>query len=259
MYAVISGELEVVDTLDQGGEDQKPQLWKRINTLGPGDTVGEMGMIRSCRRSATVIAARPSELLQINDRMIHRLQWLFPPTAQKFFFNLMGAVCNRLESLTTCYLEASILDPVTGLPSRDYFMQSLETEIARAKRYHIPFGLFVLQLDNLMDINRAYGYPAGDVVVVETARLLKAQLRRTDILCRLGGSRFAILFGHIEEQTATVACERFRRALLQHGFRYDSLPLSVVTSDSLTLFDPESQETAADLVQKAHRTLGKGP
>jgi CRP-like cAMP-binding protein len=67
--------------------------------------VGEMGMIRSCERSATVVAATSAELLQINERMIKRLQWLYPPTAHRFFFNLMGILCDRLQNLTDCYLE----------------------------------------------------------------------------------------------------------------------------------------------------------
>ena len=104
MYAIISGRLEVV-----GGSDQDMNgihhPGRVIATLTAGDVVGEMGMIRSCERSATVVAATPAELLQINERMIKRLQWLYPPTAHRFFFNLMGILCDRLQNLTECYLE----------------------------------------------------------------------------------------------------------------------------------------------------------
>ena len=104
MYAIISGKLEVV-----GSAGQEPNGTNRptrvIATLMAGDVVGEMGMIRSCERSATVVAATRTELLQINERMIKRLQWLYPPTAHRFFFNLMGILCDRLQNLTECYLE----------------------------------------------------------------------------------------------------------------------------------------------------------
>lgn len=104
MYAIISGKLEVV-----GGSNQTINGINRpgrvIATLSAGDVVGEMGMIRSCERSATVVAATSTELLQINERMIKRLQWLYPPTAHRFFFNLMGILCDRLQNLTECYLE----------------------------------------------------------------------------------------------------------------------------------------------------------
>ena len=109
MYAIISGKLEVV-----GGADQNINGINRpdrvIATLTAGDVVGEMGMIRSCERSATVVAATSAELLQINERMIKRLQWLYPPTAHRFFFNLMGILCDRLQNLTECYLEETSPD-----------------------------------------------------------------------------------------------------------------------------------------------------
>ena len=108
MYAIISGKLEVV------GESQDINVINRpdrvIATLTAGDVVGEMGMIRSCERSATVVAATSAELLQINERMIKRLQWLYPPTAHRFFFNLMGILCDRLQNLTECYLEETSPD-----------------------------------------------------------------------------------------------------------------------------------------------------
>lgn len=104
MYAIVSGRLQVLgeENQDAGGVERPRQV---ISTLETGDVVGEMGMIRSCERSATVVAVSASELLQINERMIKRLQWLYPPTAHRFFFNLMSILCDRLQNITECYLE----------------------------------------------------------------------------------------------------------------------------------------------------------
>ena len=111
MYAIISGKLEVL-----GGSAQNkngiPRPKRVIATLKAGEVVGEMGMIRSCERSATVVAATPVELLQINERMVKRLQWLYPPTAHRFFFNLMSILCDRLQNLTECYLEETRDDEI---------------------------------------------------------------------------------------------------------------------------------------------------
>ena len=111
MYAIISGKLEV---LGGAGQDINGIIRPRkvIATLETGNVVGEMGMIRSCERSATVVAATPSELLQINERMVKRLQWLYPPTAHRFFFNLMTILCDRLQNLTECYLKETDSDDV---------------------------------------------------------------------------------------------------------------------------------------------------
>ncbi len=104
MYAIISGELEVLGGTGQESDAGAKGSKQVLATLRTGDVVGEMGMIRSCERSATVIATTSSELLQINERMIKRLQWLYPPTAHRFFFNLMTILCDRLQTMTDCYL-----------------------------------------------------------------------------------------------------------------------------------------------------------
>jgi uncharacterized protein len=103
MYAIISGRLQVLGEENQDAGGFRPR--QVISTLETGDVVGEMGMIRSCQRSATVVAVSESDLLQINERMIKRLQWLYPPTAHRFFFNLMSILCDRLQNITECYLE----------------------------------------------------------------------------------------------------------------------------------------------------------
>jgi hypothetical protein len=110
MYVIISGAMDVVDPVtdpDTGEIFAKPVL---INQLKAGDVLGEMGFLRSVPRSATVIATQPVELLKINRKMIRRLQWLYPPTAQKFFFNLMTLICDRLDRLTQLFAEIKVSD-----------------------------------------------------------------------------------------------------------------------------------------------------
>ena len=94
MYALISGELLVVDA--PGDSNAGSVEGKVINVIRKGNVVGEMGMIRAWARPATVVASADSDLLQINDRMIRRIHWLYPPTAQKFLFNFMVAICEMI-------------------------------------------------------------------------------------------------------------------------------------------------------------------
>ncbi|MGD8991054.1 MAG: MMPL family transporter [Desulfobacterales bacterium] len=110
MYVIISGSMDVVDPLidpDTGENFGRPIL---INQLKTGDILGEMGFLRMVPRSATVIATQPVELLKINRKMIRRLQWLYPPTAYKFFFNMMSLICDRLDRLTQRFSEIKVLD-----------------------------------------------------------------------------------------------------------------------------------------------------
>jgi len=110
MYTLISGAVDIVDpvTDPKTGENfGNPIL---INQLKTGDVVGELGFLRSVPRSATVVATEPTELLQVNWKMIKRLQWLYPPTAHQFFFNLMSLICDRLDRLTQRFSEIKALE-----------------------------------------------------------------------------------------------------------------------------------------------------
>ncbi|MEJ2101567.1 MAG: efflux RND transporter permease subunit [Desulfobacterales bacterium] len=110
MYAIISGAVNILDSVsdrETGRNIGNPVL---INVLRTGDVLGEMGFLRSVPRSATVIANEPTELLQINWKMMKRLQWLYPPTAQHFYFNLMSLICDRLDRLTQRFSEIKALE-----------------------------------------------------------------------------------------------------------------------------------------------------
>ena len=85
MYAIISGKLEVFDheISKNKTSSRSIEMRKMLAELKSGDIVGEMGLLRSAPRSATVIASEKSELLHINWKMIKRLHWLIPAGSQQ--------------------------------------------------------------------------------------------------------------------------------------------------------------------------------
>ena len=133
MYAIISGEMDILSPLSDNPADPGYGTHKRINTLRAGDVVGEMGLLRSMPRSATVVTTRPGELLQINWKMIERLNWLYPPTAQKFFRNLMGILCDRVDHLTACLTDESVDRQTCAIYPKVLFLDVLKKEIKRAR------------------------------------------------------------------------------------------------------------------------------
>ena len=110
MYVIISGTMDIVDSVTDPKMSHNFSNAILINQLKTGEVVGEMGFLRSVPRSATAIATESVELLQINWKMIKRLQWLYPPTAHQFFFNLMQLICDRLDRLTQRFSEIKVLD-----------------------------------------------------------------------------------------------------------------------------------------------------
>jgi diguanylate cyclase (GGDEF)-like protein len=257
MYAIISGEMEVVDFVDDVDEDGIQGTKKLISILKIGDVVGEMGMVRSCQRSATVIATAPTELLQINERMIRRLHWLYPPTAQKFFFNLMAIICDKLEATAQCLTDITTEDGLTGLQNRDFFMDLLEKEMERAGRYGTRLSVCMIALDNLKGINHTYGRHVGDQILSGTAALLGNQVRKNDQVCRFSGQTFALLLINSPLEDTRKVCERFREQLSRHVFGEEDTPIYVTASTGFTTLETETDLSPEDLMKRASDSLAQ--
>ena len=99
-------------------------------------------------------------------------------------------------------------DGLTGLASRQSFMQSVNDALPRAKRGGYPAALLYIDLDRFKSINDTLGHAAGDAILQQVASLLKAHVRPTDLVgspgsqgsaavSRLGGDEFTVLLSKV--------------------------------------------------------------
>ena len=109
-------------------------------------------------------------------------------------------------------------DALTGLPDAGAFHARLGEELARGCRRGTPVSAVVLDLDRLAAVNERYGRPAGDVVLSETALVLKLALRESDVVARLEGDAFGIVLPDTGRDSALRCADRVRRALEEHRF-----------------------------------------
>ncbi len=107
------------------------------------------------------------------------------------------------------------LDSLTGLANRRRFRAALKKEVERWRRYSVPCALLLLDIDHMKAINDRFGHPAGDSVIRHIARVLAKVSRDNDMAARLGGEEFALLLSSINDEKATLAAERLRRALAE--------------------------------------------
>lgn len=106
----------------------------------------------------------------------------------------------------------SATDALTVLPNRRSFSRRSEQAAQALRHARKPYGLILLDLDNLKQINEEYGHEVGDEVLRSLGRILNSQLRNSsDMAARLGGDEFAVLcFGDINEQTLHDVAERIQ-------------------------------------------------
>src|SRR5207253_9251391 len=86
-------------------------------------------------------------------------------------------------------------DSLTGLYNHRYFHEHVRSELTRASRNRDSVALLMLDIDDFKKINDIYGHGIGDQVLRELADQLKAAVRGSDLVCRLGGEEFGVVMG----------------------------------------------------------------
>jgi diguanylate cyclase (GGDEF)-like protein len=103
------------------------------------------------------------------------------------------AISLRNVQLLTQTRENSVRDQLTGCFNRAYAIDSLGTELQRARRSGRPLSVMMFDVDKLKKVNDNYGHLTGDLLLATVAAQLTATLRASDIKCRWGGDEFLIV------------------------------------------------------------------
>jgi diguanylate cyclase (GGDEF)-like protein len=111
------------------------------------------------------------------------------------------------------YEKMSMTDALTGLFNRQYFQKELDKMFRLSKRYGYCFSLVMLDIDDLKMVNDGYGHLTGDIVLKETARVIKNTVRETDIAARYGGDEFMVLLPYAGKEETDKAALRLRDSL----------------------------------------------
>jgi two-component system cell cycle response regulator len=115
-------------------------------------------------------------------------------------------------------LELSVIDQLTGLHNRRYMTGQLEQFMQRAVRGNEPLSLMMTDIDHFKSVNDTHGHQAGDDVLREIGKRLRANVRPTDVVCRTGGEEFVVLMPNTPGDLACAAAERIRKAVAAAEF-----------------------------------------
>jgi two-component system cell cycle response regulator len=160
------------------------------------------------------------------------------------------------SNIESAYHEAihnmAIMDGMTGIHNKRYFMEFLEREIAVASRHGHPLTLVMFDVDHFKKINDSHGHLAGDAVLKDLSQRIRPRIRREDLFARYGGEEFACVLPSTALPGGIVFAEHLRVLVEERPCAFDdkgipfTISLGVTTLHRDTGVDPETLIKRAD-------------
>ncbi|MBE9006256.1 GGDEF domain-containing protein [Fortiea sp. LEGE XX443] len=104
-------------------------------------------------------------------------------------------------------------DALTGLNNRSFFLDLLNIEIHKSLRHKEPLTIAYFDVDNFKLINDQFGHPVGDRLLCLVAENAKNNLRKIDVIARIGGDEFAILLPRTGYEASEIVLQRLQKTL----------------------------------------------
>ncbi|MGB5697487.1 MAG: GGDEF domain-containing protein [Polyangiales bacterium] len=133
-------------------------------------------------------------------------------------------------------------DGLTQLNNRRYFNETLDREVARAKRYKRSFSLLVFDVDHFKRINDRLGHLAGDAILRQLGSVLLGRLRVNDVLARIGGEEFGIITPEVGLEGATELADKIRRLIGDTRFEFEGTAVEVTVSAGVAEWQPHYED-----------------
>ncbi len=152
--------------------------------------------------------------------------------------------------------QMTITDGLTQINNKRYFVDCLEREIARSTRHHRELSVVMIDLDHFKAVNDTHGHLAGDRVLRQVAELVKARVRREDVLARFGGEEFALLLPETSLDEAVRFVEKIQALVEETVFSFDDEEIRVTVSIGVAAVDVPPVD-ALELIKAADQYLYK--
>lgn len=149
----------------------------------------------------------------------------------------------------------TIHDPLTSLFNRRYLDEALPREVDMAQRRNTPLCIVMLDLDTFKQFNDAFGHGLGDSLLRKFGRVLRENLRKSDIACRYGGDEFVVVLPDSSIADTQQRVEQIRVFIeglqIQHGDQV----LGMITLSAGIACMPEHGASANSLLRAADEAL----
>jgi diguanylate cyclase (GGDEF)-like protein/PAS domain S-box-containing protein len=150
--------------------------------------------------------------------------------------------------------ELARIDSLTGCYSRGYGLELLDRQIKLSHRSKSPLLLTFLDIDRFKTINDNFGHNEGDKVLKESVELFKFTLREVDIICRMGGDEFLLIFPDSSLKEVSLIRGRLQKNLSQLNKKIKK-DYQIKFSMGFSEYLPDKPETLDELIHIADQRM----
>jgi diguanylate cyclase (GGDEF)-like protein len=248
--------------LRRGGATLASTVPQPSKNLQPDETADLSAGGESYRAHATTLDARDGlTLVMLGPPKSGGFLGIGPPAlAILVLFLMLGvalawSLARTLTRLHGRVAEQAVTDPLTGLWNRRHMADTLEREVARARRFGHPISLIIIDVDDFKQINDREGHLQGDIVLEAVADAVREGTRLIDVPARYGGDELAVILVETDREGALIVGERLADSM--RGLR---VPLSEGGTMGVTISlgvatIPDSADSLNSLVDAADRAL----
>jgi two-component system, cell cycle response regulator len=173
----------------------------------------------------------------------------------KFLQDELDQKNRELELANRRLKKLSITDGLTELFNHRHVHELLHDEFERSARTGESIAVVMMDLDRFKAVNDTYGHPTGDVILYETAQIIKETAREIDSVGRYGGEEFIAILPETDEEPAAAFAERVRAAVEEHVFRDGPTEVRMTVSCGVASLTAQGVDSPEALLKAADEAL----
>ncbi len=126
--------------------------------------------------------------------------------------------------------QLTIVDGLTSIHNKRYFLDFLEREMGRCHRYNRALSMLMFDIDRFKLINDTHGHLAGDYVLRELALAVRPRIRKEECFARYGGEEFAVVMPEAGSENARRFADKLRKMIEDKPFTFEGKDIPVTVS-----------------------------
>jgi diguanylate cyclase (GGDEF)-like protein len=157
--------------------------------------------------------------------------------------------------------EMARTDDLTGVANRRFFFELLQKELNRSRQTQTPFAVVYIDIDGFKTVNDQWGHRVGDELLCAVAHQARQHLRKMDVIARVGGDEFVLLFPELDQEAAQIVVSKIQLALLNEMQRNHwpvTFSIGVLTCYDAHITADESIKRADELMYSVKKNGKNG-